>query len=133
MRFTEHNANSKLFQICTIVLMYAERVAVPATLQNLLLKKPHTGHLGIQRRKLLRSYAYWPRMERDIGENMGKHVKFVPQLQKHLPLNDSCGQKQVFYGPDCLLITLKGSCYLVVMDSLFESDPIVKRRHPRLQ
>lgn len=47
------------------VLMYAQRVIVPTTLQ----KEFHMRHPGILKMKILtRSYEYWPTMNCDIEE-----------------------------------------------------------------
>ncbi|XP_029646255.1 uncharacterized protein K02A2.6-like [Octopus sinensis] len=63
------NTNANHFSLCDNVLMYAQRVVVPTTLQKRLLKEFHISHPKILRIKsLMRSYGYWPTMNRDIEE-----------------------------------------------------------------
>ena len=57
----------KLYSICNDVLMYSDRVVVPLSLQNQILKEFHSGHPSISRMKsLTRSYVYWHNMDGDI-------------------------------------------------------------------
>ena len=50
---------SEVFSMCNEVLLYRERVVIPATLQKKILKDSHTRHLGATRMKsLMRSYVY---------------------------------------------------------------------------
>ena len=49
--------------------LFAERVIVPSSLQDRVLKQFHYGHQGISRMKALaRSYAYWPNMDKQLEE-----------------------------------------------------------------
>ena len=49
------------------VMMYADRIVIPASLQKRILKEFQVGHLGISRMKsLMRGYTYWPKMDEDI-------------------------------------------------------------------
>ena len=63
---------SDIFSLCDEVLPYSEWVLIPTTLQKRILKDFHVGHPGITRMKsLMRSYVYWPNMDKDI-ENIVK-------------------------------------------------------------
>ena len=66
---------NSIFSTCNGILMYGERVVIPAVLTKKMLKDFHTGHPGMSRMKaLMRSYVYWPGMDKDI-ENMVKSCK----------------------------------------------------------
>ena len=63
---------NNIFSTCNDILMYGERVVIPAVLIKKILKDCHTGQPGMSRMKaLIRSYVYWPGMDRGI-ENMVK-------------------------------------------------------------
>lgn len=56
-----------IFSICDEILMYAERVVIPDSLQKRILKHFHVGHSDMLRMKsLMRSYVYWLKMDQDI-------------------------------------------------------------------
>ena len=56
---SEDQLISEVFSICNDVLMYRERVVIPATLQKRILKDFHVGHPGATRMKsLMRSYVF---------------------------------------------------------------------------
>ena len=58
------------YMLCDEVLLYRNRVVIPATLQRRILKDFHIGHPRITRTKsLMRSYVFWKNLEKDI-ENM---------------------------------------------------------------
>lgn len=48
------------------VLLYAERIVMPDSLQKRVLNNCHMGQSGILRVKfIIRSYVYWPNMDND--------------------------------------------------------------------
>ena len=60
---------AEVFSTCDQVLLYRERIVVPATLQKKILKDFHSGHPGATRMKsLMRSYVYWRNMDKGIEE-----------------------------------------------------------------
>ena len=62
------------------ILLWGERVVIPDSLREILLRDLHTEHLGIVRSKqLARVYLWWPKIDSDI-ENM---VKVCPRCQEH--------------------------------------------------
>ena len=66
---------NNIFSSCNSILMYGERVVIPAVLTKKMLKDFHTGHPVMSRMKaLMRSYVYWPGMNKDI-ENRVKSSK----------------------------------------------------------
>ena len=53
--------------ICHDCLVWGSRVVIPEVLRDTLLNELHLGHLGIVKMtKVARSYAWWPRIDRDI-------------------------------------------------------------------
>uniref|UniRef100_A0A915DR15 RNA-directed DNA polymerase n=1 Tax=Ditylenchus dipsaci TaxID=166011 RepID=A0A915DR15_9BILA len=59
--------------IVSSVLMFKERVVIPASNQKSVLQLLHQGHPGICRMKqLARSYCYWPQMESQIEDMVKK-------------------------------------------------------------
>ena len=62
------------------ILLWGERVIVPQSLREIILKDLHAEHLGIVRSKqLARLYIWWPKLDSDI-ENM---VKVCQRCQEH--------------------------------------------------
>ena len=60
-----------VFSTCNQVLLYWERVVVPATLQKKILKDFHTGHpVAARMKSLMRSYVYWRNIDKDIEEKV---------------------------------------------------------------
>ena len=59
---------SSLFEVDG-VLLFAERVIIPSSLQNRSLKKFHFGHQGVCPMKALaRGYVYWPNMDKQLED-----------------------------------------------------------------
>ena len=51
------------------VILFAERVIIPSSLQNRTLKQFHFGHQGVSRMKALaRGYVYWPNMDKQLED-----------------------------------------------------------------
>jgi hypothetical protein len=66
--FYRHRESLTIEQGCVLL---RECVIIPTTLQTKVLKLLHQGHPGIQLMKsLVRNYAYWPGMDRDIEETV---------------------------------------------------------------
>ena len=124
---------SDTFSICDEVLLYSERVVIPATLQRRILKDFHVGHPGINRMKsLMRSYTYWKNMDKDI-ENMVKKCKGCALAAKALPIKYSPWPKTDrpwtrihvdFAGP------LEGYYYLIIVDSFSKWPEVFRCKHP---
>ena len=73
---------NNMFSMCNGILMYGERVAIPAVL-NKILKDFHTGHQGISKMKaLMRSNVFWLGMDKDI-ENLVKSCKNCASVAPH--------------------------------------------------
>nr|CAX83692.1 Gap-Pol polyprotein [Schistosoma japonicum] len=54
-------------------LMFGDRVVIPCELRRVVLKKFHAGHPGTaQMKSVTRSYAYWPKMDAQIEDLVGK-------------------------------------------------------------
>lgn len=68
LRFKGKNTTgNNAFSLCNNVLMYVERIVIPASLQRHMLKEFHIEYPGIFRMKsLMRCYTYWPKMDQDI-------------------------------------------------------------------
>ena len=65
----KYKTSSPAYSICDEVLLYAGRVVIPVVLQKRILNEFHQGHPGIGRMKaLMRSYTYWPNMDKDIEQ-----------------------------------------------------------------
>ena len=94
---SEDQLISEVFSICNDVLMYRERVVIPATLQKRILKDFHVGHPGATRMKsLMRSYVFWKNMDRNIEETVkackgcalaakAPPIQFTPWPKTHRP------------------------------------------------
>ena len=77
---------NNIFSTCNGILMYGERVVIPAVLTKKILKDFNTGHPIMNRMKaLMRSYVYWPGMDKDI-ENMMKSCKSCASVAKVPPI-----------------------------------------------
>ena len=80
---------NNIFSMCNSILMYGERVVIPAVLTKNSLKDFHTGHPGMSRIKvLLQNYVHWLGMDKDI-ENMVKSCKSCAAVAKapHIKFN----------------------------------------------
>ena len=88
---------TNMYMLCDEVLLYQDRVVIPATLQRRILKDFHIGHPGITRTKsLMRSYIFWKNLDKDI-ENIitsctgcalaakSQLIKFSPWPKTDLP------------------------------------------------
>ncbi|XP_058023889.1 uncharacterized protein K02A2.6-like, partial [Ahaetulla prasina] len=54
-------------------LLWGDRVVIPEKLRGHVLELLHVGHPGIVRMKsLARSYVWWPQMDKDISDRVGK-------------------------------------------------------------
>ena len=126
---------AEVFSTCDQVLLYRERVVVPATLQKKILKDFHTRHPGATRMKsLMRSYMYWKNMDKDIEENV-KACRGCALAAKAPPIQFSPWPKadypwlQIhvdYAGP------LDGHYYLIIGDS-FSKWPEVLDAKAQLQ
>ena len=64
-------------------ILWGSRVVIPASLQAMILRELHEGHLGMVRMKTLaRSYIWWPRLDCDI-ETTARACPGCQQTQKH--------------------------------------------------
>ena len=124
---------TEAFSICGEVLLYVERVVIPATLQKRILKDFHLGHPGITRMKeLMRSFVYWKSMDRDIEETV-KACKGCALASKNPPIQHSPWPKAErpwerihadFAGP------LDGWYYLIVIDSYSKWPEVIRTKNP---
>ena len=58
---------TNVFSTSDDVLPYRERIVIPSTFQKRILKDFHAGHPGSNRMEILmRSFVYWPNMDKDI-------------------------------------------------------------------
>ena len=77
---------NNIFSTCNGILMYGERVVIPAVLTKKMLKDLQTRHPGMSQMKaLMRSYIYWPGMDKDI-ENMVKSFRSCASVAKAPPI-----------------------------------------------
>ena len=121
------------FSICDDLLMYADRIVIPAVLRKKILREFHTGHPGISRMKtLLRGYVYWPGMDSEV-EKYVQYCKGCQLAAKDPPIktnawpktNNPWSRLHIDYaGP------LKGFYYLVTVDSFSRWPEITVTRHP---
>ena len=78
----QKNKVNNIFAICNGILMYRDRMVVPAVLTRKILRDFHTRHPGICRMKVLMwSYVYWQGMDKDI-EDMVKMCKSCALVAK---------------------------------------------------
>lgn len=124
---------AEVYSMCNEVLLYRERVVIPATLRKKILKDFHTGHPGATRMKsLMRSYVYWKSMDTDI-ESMVKSCKGCALAAKAPPIQFSPWPKADhpwsrihvdFAGP------LEGNYYLIVVDSFSKWPEVFRCKNP---
>ena len=77
---------NNIFSTCNGILIYGERVVIPAVLTKKIFTDFYTGHPGRSRMKsLMRSYVYWPRKDKDV-ENMVKSCKSFASVAKVAPI-----------------------------------------------
>ena len=124
---------SEVFSTCNDVLMYRERVVIPATLQKRILKDFHVGHPGATRMKsLMRSYVFWKNMDRNIEETVNAckgcalaakapPIKFTPWPKTDRPWSRIHAD---FAGP------LDGYHYLIVVDSYSKWPEVFRCKTP---
>ena len=75
-----------IFSTSNGILMYEERVVIPAVLTKKNLNGFHTRHAGMRIMiALIRSYVYWPGKDKDI-ENMVKSCKSCASVAKAPPI-----------------------------------------------
>ena len=124
------------YTLCDEVLLYRDRVIIPATLKRRILKDFHIGHPGITRTKcLMRSYVFWMNRDKDI-ENMIRSctgwalaaksppIKFSPWPKTDLPWTRIHVD---FAGP------LGGCYYLIVIDSYSKWPKCSSVKNPTLK
>ena len=132
-KLMEDQQVSEVFSTCNDVLLYRERVVVPATLQRRILKDFHIGHPGTTRMKsLMRSYVYWKNMDRDVEDTV-KACKGCALAAKAPPIQYSPWPKADrpwsrihvdFAGP------LDGSYYLIIVDSYSKWPEVFRCKNP---
>ena len=132
-KINSEEAAAEVYSVCNEVLMYRERVVVPATLQKKILKDFHSGHPGETRTKsLMRSYVYWRGMDADI-EEMVKACKGCALAAKAPPIKFNPWPKTDhpwqrihidFAGP------LEGNYYLIVVDSYSKWPEVFRCKSP---
>ena len=88
---------TNVYTLCNEVLLYRDRVVIPATLQKRILKDFHIGYPGITRTKsLMMSYIFWKNLDKDIENMIGSYtgcalaaksppIKFSPWPKTYLP------------------------------------------------
>ena len=74
-----------IFSTCHGILIYGERVVIPAVLTKKILKDFHPGTWEWVEWRLMQSYLYWPGMDKDI-ENMVKSCKSCASVAKVPPI-----------------------------------------------
>ena len=124
---------AEVFSTCDQVLLYRERVVVPATLQKKILKDFHTGHPGATKMKsLMRLYVYWRNMDKDIEEKVkacrgyalaakAPPIQFSPWPKADNPWSRIHGD---YAGP------LDGQYYLIVEDSFYKWPEVFRCKSP---
>ena len=112
------------------LLLYGRRIVVPKCLQNETLQKLHHGHQGIQRCRLrAQCSVWWPGISQDIKLLIERCPVCVKHYAPHheplisTPLPDYPWQK---VATD--LFTLKGTCYLVVVDFFSRYPEVIQLR-----
>lgn len=102
-------------------ILFAERVVIPKSLQERVLRQFHAGHPGITRMKALaRSYVYWPHMDKQI-EELAQRCQKCANAQKaprkaelhswQMPTKPWCRIHADFAGP------INGQNFLIVVDA----------------
>ena len=115
------------------IILKDRRIVVPTVLRNTLLKKLHSGHMGIEKTKqLARQYYYWPGMDYEVEVwirrchtcNANKRKQTKQPLIQH-PLPDYPWQKV-----GCDIFTSRGQDYLITVDyySKFAEVSRLKRK-----
>ena len=127
---------NNLFSTWNGILMYGERVVIPAVLTKKILKDFHTGHLGMRRIKVpMWNYVYWPGMDKDI-ENMVKLCKSCALVTKAPPIkfnpwqktNKQWSRQHIDYaGP------IKGTYVFIIVDSFTKWPEVFKYKTPTIK
>ena len=124
---------NNIFSIYDGILMYGERVVIPAVLTKKILKDSHTGHPVMSRMKALtRSYVYWLGMDKDI-ENMGKSCKSCASVAKAPPIKFNPWPKTDKLWSRLHIDTagpIKGTCFFVIVDSFTKWPEVFKCKTP---
>ncbi|XP_017494984.1 PREDICTED: uncharacterized protein K02A2.6-like, partial [Rhagoletis zephyria] len=77
--FYNHKDSLSIVQDC---IMMQNRIVIPKSLQNKVLKRLHVGHPGVSRMKrLARSFVYWPRIDNEI-ERLVKDCEACSEFNK---------------------------------------------------
>ena len=120
---------AEVFSTCDQVLLYQERVVVPATLQNKILKDFHTGPPSTTRMKsLMRSYVYWRKMDKDIEKKV-KACWGCALATKAPPIQFSPWPK-VDYPWAQIHMDYAGQYYLIVVDSFSKWPEVFRCKSP---
>lgn len=99
------------------ILFYQERIMVPLTMRSEILKRLHESHFGIAKtRKRARDTVYWPGIDKDIEEMIGKcsiclHLAHKNQKE---PLISHYIPNRPFEKIACDIFDFKGNYYTVL-------------------
>lgn len=118
------------FCIVKGLIVKGNKIVIPVSMREEMLKKLHTGHLGAEKQKrLARTAIYWPGINKDIDEmcaKCGACIKFRPSQGKESYATE-CGEQ---WGPwekvGTDLFTWSGCDFLIVIDYYSNYPEIAK-------
>ncbi|CAH8614326.1 unnamed protein product [Dicrocoelium dendriticum] len=102
-------------------ILFSERVVIPKTLQERLIRQFHAGHPGINRMKALaRSYVYWPLMDKQL-EEIARRCQKCADVLKAPPKAELCSWP-IATKPWCRIHVdfagpINGRSFLIIVDS----------------
>ena len=117
-------------ELCLVdgLLLRGSRIVIPASLQEEIVQKLHTGHLGITKTlEKARISVWWPGITSQLKEAVQNCATCIKERsQRPEPLMTSEGPSRPWQNVGTDLFELKGHTYLLLVDYLSRFPEIVK-------